>query len=144
MKVVVAVIAMVTISSFSSMTLMICGLACNTFSMEKYGIKCGTYAVPYETGLCFVYNLWPNGGILWSLPFKVTGCFLIFNAAIHSYAMPFFSNHAIYSHRFPLYACLINLQWNGAALNIWAFIDGTLHETCRPCLYQRLYSSGHK
>jgi hypothetical protein len=52
---------------------------------------------------------------------KLQAAFSTFITAMHSYAMPFFSNPALYSHCFPLYARLINLQSNGAASNIWGF-----------------------
>jgi nuclease HARBI1 len=69
---------------------------------------------------------------------------MTFAVAMYCYALPFFNNPGIFAHCFPIYACLIHNKSNGAATNVWGFIDGTPRRSCQPGEEQRVYYSGHK
>jgi nuclease HARBI1 len=110
------------------------------------------YIVPYETGLCILLFRFMNPtrfrGDMESFftirRSKLHSVVTTFTGAVFRYATPFFVGPQIYVHRFPYYAQLINNTSNGAATNIWGFIDGTLRRSCRPIEDQRVHFSGHK
>jgi hypothetical protein len=104
-------------------------------------IKCGNrYVTPFETGLCILlYCLstpaWRHGNAeaffgYW-MP-RLHAIFKTFLSAVYRYCHPFFSNPALYVHRFPLYAHLIHKKSNGAVNNLWGFITAL----CQPSFFQ--------
>jgi hypothetical protein len=120
---------------------------------NKEKIICSNrYSVAYETGLCILlYRLSTPSlfqsdmeRIFCSRKSRLAAIVKTFSSAMHRYCLPYFANPVIFSHRFPLYARLIHRKSNGAASNIWGFIDGTLRRTSRPSRFQRLHYSGHK
>jgi hypothetical protein len=70
--------------------------------------------------------------------------FNTFLTAIYQYCCPFFSDPALFAHQFPLYADLVYPKLNGAATNVWEFIDSTMQRMCRPQFQQQVLYSGHK
>jgi hypothetical protein len=70
--------------------------------------------------------------------------FTTFLTAIYQCCRPFFSDPALFAHRFPLYADLIHQKSNGAANNVWGFINGTMQRMCHPQFQQQVFYSGHK
>jgi hypothetical protein len=70
--------------------------------------------------------------------------FTTFLTAMYQYCHPFFSDPALFAHRFPLFADLIHQKSNGAANNVWGFIDSTMRQMCRLQFQQRVFYSGHK
>jgi hypothetical protein len=63
--------------------------------------------------------------------------------ALYSLAVQYLDNPTIFHHRMPRYAEIINAKC-GLHNNVWGFIDGTLHRTCRPTYHQKQMYSGHK
>jgi hypothetical protein len=61
---------------------------------------------------------------------KLNAIMTTFAVAVYRYALPFFNNPAIFAHHFPIYARLIDNKSNGAATNVWGFINGTLRQSC--------------
>jgi hypothetical protein len=96
------------------------------------------YIIPYETGLCILLFRFMNPmrfrGDMESFftirQSKLHSVVTTFTDAVFRYATPFFVGPQIYVHCFPYYAQLINNTSNGAATNIWGFIDGTLRRSC--------------
>jgi hypothetical protein len=70
--------------------------------------------------------------------------FTTFLKAIYQYCCPFFSDPALFAHWIPFYADLIHQKSNGAANNVWVFIDSTMQWMCRPRFQQRVFYGGDK
>jgi nuclease HARBI1 len=108
--------------------------------------------VAYETGLCVLLYRFSHPSffrndmerIFCIRKTQLASIMKTFSTALHRYCLPYFSDPAIFFHHFPLYAHLIYVKSNGAASNIWGFIDGTLRKTVRPSRFQRMFYSGHK
>jgi hypothetical protein len=110
------------------------------------------YCAVYETGLCillyrlhFPSSLRPEMERLFCIrKLRLSAILTTFTSAMYQHCIPYFTDPSIFYHRFPLYAHLISIKSNGAATNIWGFVDGALRESCRPSKLQRLHYSGHK
>jgi nuclease HARBI1 len=116
-------------------------------------IRCeGKYCIPYETGLImFMYRMVrprrirPDTEIYFSVRCsKISRVIRTFSNALYQVANKYLSDPSLFRHRFRLYSDLITAKTNGAATNIWGFIDGTLRKTCRPVRFQKVTYSGHK
>jgi len=54
--------------------------------------------------------------------------------AFYQMCLPYFNNPKIHRKCIPYYAQLIKEKTGGVAIEIWAFIDGTLQKICCPIL----------
>ena len=110
------------------------------------------YTIPYETGvLMILYRLARPVRVRCDLERKFacrrTQCSAVcgtFIDALYRTALPYLTNAALFQPRFALYAQKIADKTSIAAINIWAFIDGTVKKICRPSKFQKAAYSGHK
>jgi DDE superfamily endonuclease len=75
---------------------------------------------------------------------RISAIISTFMDALYKVVLPYLSDLSIFTDHFELYARLIYDKLGVPGINVWGFIDGTLHKTYRPSHFQALLYSGHK